>query len=73
MFSEQRFTLREINNAEAAQRWNNRNTHEFLNINPRLLRGSRSFVCDNNACEGLYFLDNENEQPQYCVYCALPK
>ncbi|MGH9926168.1 MAG: hypothetical protein ACRD5B_12415 [Nitrososphaeraceae archaeon] len=68
-----KFNLREITQTEAAERWNNRNTHEFLDIDPKYLSGSRRFVCDNNACEGLYFLDSIYEQPENCAYCALSK
>lgn len=55
-----KFTLREISPAETIARWNNRNTHSFLNIDPRYLSGRRGFVCGNPSCEGLYRLKSIN-------------
>jgi hypothetical protein len=73
MISNQRFTLREISQAETIERWNNRNTHELMNIDPRYLSGNRGFVCENSSCVGLYRLGSINEQPDRCVYCWLHK
>lgn len=66
-----KFTLREISPAETIARWNNRNTHSFLNIDPRYLSGRRGFVCGNPSCEGIYRLNGLNEQPDVCQYCSL--
>lgn len=71
MIVNQRFSLREISQAEYIERWNNRNTHEFLNIDPPYFSGNRGFVCNNSACEGLYRLDSIHKQPEICAYCGL--
>jgi hypothetical protein len=63
-----------ISEDEMQNRLKNSNTEEIFV--PECLNfryGNLGFICNNQACTGLYCVNNISEIPDSCIYCKIKK